>query len=136
MQLDDSDLGRLDKLEDHAGKTEGRLGAIETTQVDHGRKLDGIGNTLSSINLALTRYDARPVFKLADVISNARDIFAIAAVCAGFALWYVTTLTAKSDTILAKDTEILAIKLAHTNERLNWLHAQFNWRPTFEAVKP
>lgn len=45
--------GRLDKLEDHAIRTEGRLNAIERTQSVHGDKLDQIVN-------AVTRQESRP----------------------------------------------------------------------------
>ena len=129
-QLDD---GRLEKLEDHASKTEGRLGTIERTQTDHGIKLDDIGRSLATISTALTRYDARPVFNLSGFISTCRDVFAIMAVCAGFALWYVTTLTATQDKVLAKDIEIMGIQLAHQKEKLSWFDSRLSWKPSFEA---
>lgn len=136
MELANGELTRLDKLEEHSARTEGRLGAIERTQVDHGLKLDHIGNGLQTLTLAIAKSEGKPQFKLADFISTARDIFAIGAVCAGFALWYVTTLTAKSDAILAKDNEILAIKLQHTADKLTWLENRFSWKPTLEALTP
>lgn len=83
---------RLDKLEDHALKTEGRLGIIEQTQSIHGTKLDQIVQ-------AVTTYGARPVFDAHRTVSLVRDVVVMASVFSSLAVWLVLTLTSANDKV-------------------------------------
>jgi hypothetical protein len=126
QQTSKTDDGRLDKLENHAVRTEDRLNNIERTQEAHGGKLDGIGTTLQTLTTQLVRYDSRPQFDASRIISTARDVFAILAVCGAFGVWYVTTLAgARSD--------LLTLEIRHQAEKISWLESRFNWTAQLES---
>jgi hypothetical protein len=119
--LSEDTTARLETLEDHAIKTEGRLTVIESTQRSHGDKLDRIVE-------AVTTYGARPVFNLSGAISMVRDIFAIASVIGGLAVWFVLTMTAAND-------RISQIEIAHMRERVATLEKSFSWKPIMESSR-
>ena len=96
---------RLGTLEEHASKTEGRLGIIEGVQHTHGEKLDQIVN-------AVTRHDARPVFDMAKTVTMVAHLFVIGATVATLSVWLILILTAAND-------KVVEVELRITKERLN-----------------
>lgn len=122
MQTTDNENGRLALLEDHATRTEGRLGVIERTQGEHGDKLD-------RIMTAVTRYDASPKFDLQKNVSMIRDLVVMASVIASLAVWLVLTLTAAND-------RVTELKLQQQAEKIEWLSKRVDWQPQFQNQAP
>jgi hypothetical protein len=122
VQTSEKENGRLALLEDHATRTEGRLGVIERTQVDHGDKLD-------RIVVAVTRYDALPKSDFSKNVSMARDLVVMGSVLASLAVWLVITLTAAND-------RVTDLRLQVVSEKIDWVTKRVDWQPQVQSVSP
>lgn len=125
-QVDDD---RLEKLEKHATKTEGRLDTIEKTQGHHSTKLD-------QIFTAVTRAEGRPQFDLWKAVSSVRDVLAIGAVIGSLSVWLVLTLTAAENRVTETKLAWQVEKIEWQNERIKRLEAAFEWTAKTEKIKP
>lgn len=121
--------GRLDKLEDHAVRTEGRLSAIEGTQAAHGSKLDSIAASIGQLSTSLVRYDSRPVFDFHAWVKTVGVLFTVCAILGGLATWFVLTMT-------AADNRVTAVRLDYQASELQRIRDAMGWRPTFESKAP
>lgn len=119
---------RLDLLEEHAGRTEGRLSVIENIQKDHGVKLDGIGSTLSTISLNMAKTEGRTPFDFHVWVKTIGVLLGIAAAFATLSTWLIITLT-------RSDIELINYKLATQENRLDDIRKAWTWRPTLESAK-
>jgi hypothetical protein len=113
---------RLDKLEDHAVRTEDRLNNIEKTQEAHGGKLDSIGSSLHMLSTQLTRYDSRPVFNFHQWIVTIGVLVAIFGALGSLATWFVLTMN-------AAENRVIALRIQHVEERVAETRAGWNWIP-------
>lgn len=105
---------RLDILENHAVKTEGRVGVIEQTLGVHGEKLD-------QIVTAVTRYDARPVFDFHTWVKTIGVLIGMGSVFGGLAVWLVLTLTAADARVTEVKLHYAEIRLQETRDLLREL---------------
>ncbi len=145
---------RLDKLEAHASTAESRLESIDTRQAEQGRmltaqgsKLDRQGETLSQhgnilhaqsskldqLIMAVTKAEAAPKFDwlrtLQAVALIVGMMMGVSVPCAGFGVWFVTTLT-------AKDNEVQNVKISYMEKELSRLGSSLYsadaWKPKLE----
>jgi hypothetical protein len=118
MTTTTAENGRLDKLEDHAVRTEDRLNVIEKTQGVHGDKLD-------QIVTAVTRYDSRPVFDFHQWTRTIGVLVAIFGAFATLATWFVLTMN-------AAENRVVALEIVHLKERIAETRAAWSWVPQIE----
>ena len=112
---------RLDTLERHADRTEGRLEAIEKTQTAHGGKLDEIIRAVT-VQGAVPRFNFHEWARTLGMLTGL--VFMGGTIISGLAMWLVLTLT-------AADTRATDIRLSYAERKLDAVVQMLDIRPTY-----
>lgn len=109
---------RLDGLERHAERTEGRLSSIEKVQAGHTGKLDNIGDKLDSVLRSVAVGDAAraavPKFNGHEWVRSASAVAGVFALLAALLIWVIVRMT-------EADTRVINTKLEYHERQIDFI---------------